>query len=61
MSPVPEYLRGYWMKEHQSPRWEGDGKGDIRTQECRLKEIIHGYATAAARNITTYEYKAPMV
>ena len=30
MSPVPEYLRGYWTKEHQSPCWEGDGKGDIR-------------------------------
>ncbi len=59
MSPVPEYLRGYWMKEHQSPRWEGDGKGDIRTQEGRLKEIIHGYAAAAARSVTTYEYKAP--
>ncbi len=59
MSPVPEYLRGYWTKEHQSPQWEGDGKGDIRTQEGRLKEIIHGYAAAAARSVTTYEYKAP--
>ncbi len=54
MSPVPEYLRGYWTKEHQSPRWEGDGKGDIRTQEGRLKEIIQGYATVAARSVTTY-------
>ncbi len=26
MLPVPEYLRGYWTKEHQSPRLEGDGK-----------------------------------
>ena len=59
MSPVPEYLRGYWTKEHQSPQWEGDGKGDISTQEGRLKEIIHGYAAAAARSMTTYEYKAP--
>ncbi len=37
MSPVPEYLRGYWTKEHQSPRWKGDGKGDIRTQEVSRK------------------------
>ncbi len=59
MLPVPECLRGYWTKEHQSPRWEGDGKGDIKMQEGRLKEIIHGYATAAARSVTTYEYKAP--
>ena len=59
MSPVPVYLRGYWTKEHQSPRWEGDGKGDIRTQEGRLKEIIQGYAALAARCVTTYEYKAP--
>ncbi len=59
MSPVPEYLQGYWTKEHQSPQWEGDGKGDIRTQEGRLKEIIQGYATVAARSVTTYEYKAP--
>ncbi len=59
MSPVPEYLRGYWTKEHQSPRWEGDGKGDIRTQEGRLKEIIQGYTALAARCVTTYEYKAP--
>ncbi len=59
MSPVPEYLREYWTKEHQSPRWKGHGKGDIRTQEGRLKEIIHGYAAVAARSITTYEYKAP--
>ena len=59
MSPVPEYLRGYWTKEHQSPRWEGDSKGDIRTQEGRLKEIIQGYTALAARCVTTYEYKAP--
>ncbi len=59
MSPVPEYLREYWTKEHQSPRWEGDGKGDIRTQEGRLQEIIKGYAALAARCMTTYEYKAP--
>ncbi len=59
MSPVPEYLRGYWMKEHQSPWWKGDSKGDIRTQEGRLKEIIHGYAAVAAWSMTTYEYKAP--
>ncbi len=58
MSPVPEYLRGYWTQEHQSPRWEGDGKGDIRTQERRLQEIIKGYAALAARCMTTYEYKA---
>ncbi len=59
MTPVPEYLRGYWTKEHQSPQWKGDGKGDIRTQEGRLKEIIHGYAYAASRSMTTYEFKAP--
>ncbi len=59
MSPVPEYLRGYWMKAHQSPRWEGDGKGDIRSQEGRLQEIIKGYAALATRCMTTYEYKAP--
>ncbi len=59
MSPVPEYLRGYWTEEHESLQWEGDGKGDIRTQEGRLREIIHGYATVAARSMTTYEYKAP--
>ncbi len=59
MSPVPEYLRGYWTKEHQSPRWEGDGKGDIRTQEGRLQEIIKGYAALATHCMTTYEYKAP--
>ncbi len=59
MSPIPEYLRGYWTKEHQSPRWEGDGKGDFRTQEGRLQEIIKGYAALAARCMTIYEYKAP--
>ncbi len=59
MMPVPEYLRGYWTNEHQSPHWEGDGKGDIRTQEGRLQEIIKGYAALAARCMTTYEYKAP--
>ena len=59
MSPVPEYLRGYWTKEHQSPHWEGDGKGDIQTQEGRLQEIIKGYAALAACCMTTYEYKAP--
>ncbi len=59
MSPVPEYLRGYWTKEHQSPRWEGDGKGDIRIQEGRLQNIIKGYAALATRCMTTYEYKAP--
>ncbi len=59
MSPVPEYLRGYWTKEHQSPQWKGDGKGDIRTQEGRVKEIIHGYVNAASRSMTTYEFKAP--
>ena len=59
MSPVPEYLHGYWTKEHQSPRWEGDGKGDIRTQESRLRAIITGYAARAVRCMTTYEYQAP--
>ncbi len=59
MSPVPEYLHGYWTKEHQSTHWESNGKGDIRTQEGRLKEIIQGYATLAAHCVTTYEYKAP--
>ncbi len=59
MTPVLEYLRGYWTEEHQSPWWKGDGKGDIRTQEGRLHEIIHGYAAAAARSMTKYEYKAP--
>ena len=59
MSSVPECLRGYWTKEHQSPRWEGDGKGDIRTQEGRLQEIIKGYAALVACCVTTYEYKAP--
>ncbi len=59
MTPVAEYLCGYWTKEHQSPRWKGDGEGDIRTQERRLKEIIHGYAYAASRSMTTYEFKAP--
>ncbi len=58
-SPVKEYLREYWTKEHQSPHWEGDAKGDIRTQEGRLKEIIKGDAALAARCVTTYEYKDP--
>ncbi len=34
-------------------------KGDIRTQEGRLKEIIHGYAYAASQRMTTYAFKAP--
>ncbi len=59
MTPVPEHLRGYWTQEHQSPQWKGDGKGDIRTQEGCLKEIIHGYAYAASQRMTTYEFKAP--
>ncbi len=59
MSPAQEYLRGYWTKEHQSSCWEGDGKGDIRTQEGRLQEIIKGYAALAGLCVTTYEYKAP--
>ncbi len=59
MTPVLEHLRGYWTQEHQSPRWKGDGKGDIRTQEGRLKEIIHGYAYAVSQRVTTYEFKAP--
>ncbi len=59
MSPVPENLRGYWTQAHQSPRWEGDGKGDIQTQECRLQNVIKGYAALATRCMTTYEYRAP--
>ncbi len=59
MSPVPENLRGYWTKAHQSARWEGDGKGDIRIQEGRLQKVIKGYAALATRCMTTYEYKAP--
>ena len=59
MTPVPEYLRGYWTKEHQSPQWKGDGKGDIRTQEGRLKAIIQGYTYAASQSMTTYEFKTP--
>ncbi len=53
MSHVPEYLRGYWTKDHQSPRWEGDGKGDIWTQEGRIQEIIKGYAALAPHCVTT--------
>ncbi len=58
-SPVPENLRGYWTKEHQSPRWEGDTNGDIWTQENRLWKVITGYAARATRFMTTYEYQAP--
>ncbi len=59
MSPVPENLRGYWTKGHQSPCWEGDGKGDIRIQEGRLQKVMKGYAALATWCMTTYEYKAP--
>ncbi len=59
MTSIPEYLRGYWTKEHQSPQWKGDGEGDIRTQESRLKAIIQGYTYAASQRMTTYEFKAP--
>ncbi len=59
LSQVPEYLCGYWTKAHQSPRWEGDGKDDIRTQENRLQKVIKGYAARATRFMTTYEYRAP--
>ncbi len=59
MSPVPENLRGYWTQAHQRPRWEGDGKGDIRIQEGRLQKVIKGYATLATHCMTTYEYRAP--
>ena len=50
---------GTGRKNTRAPQWKGDGKGDIRTQEGRLKEIIHGYAAAAAKTMTTYEFKAP--
>ncbi len=59
MTSVPEYLRGYWTKEHQTQQWKGDGEGDIRTQEGRLKAIIQGYTYAASQRMTTYEFKAP--
>ncbi len=59
MSPVPKNLCGYWTKAHQSPRWEGDGKGDIRTQEICLQKVIKGYAARATRFMTTYQYSTP--
>ncbi len=36
----------------------GRRKGDIRTQEGNLQEIIKGYAALAASCMTTYEYTA---
>ncbi len=59
LAPVPEYLHGYWTKAHQSPRWKGDGEGDIRTQENHLQKVITGYAARATHFMTTYEYRAP--
>ncbi len=59
ISPVPENLRGYWTQAHQGPRWEGDGKGDIRIQEGGLQKVIKGYAALPTRCMATYEYKAP--
>ncbi len=59
LSPVPDYLRSYWTKMHQSPRWRGDGDGDIRTQENRLQKVITGYAAQVTHFMTTYEYRAP--
>ncbi len=59
MSLVPDYLCGYWTQEHQSPRWEGDTKGDIQTQENRLRKVITGYAARTTQVIMTYEFQAP--
>ncbi len=59
LASVPEHLRGYWTKEHQSPRWKGDGGADIRTQENRLRKVITGYAARATLFMTTYEYCGP--
>ncbi len=50
---------GTGWKNTRAPRWKEDGKGDIRTHEGHLKEIIHGYAYAASQRVTTYEFKAP--
>ncbi len=47
LAPVPEYLHGYRTKAHQSPRWTGDGQGDIRTQENCLQKVITEYAARA--------------
>ncbi len=59
LSPVSDYLRGYWTKVHQSPHWKDDGDGDIRTQENCLRKVVTGYAARATRFMTTYEYQAP--